>query len=175
MVPLPAEALAASVSAAWKADPDPGQHRRRSIYLLDRRSLSHPLLEVFDRPDANASCPRRGQSTTATQALALLNSELTWDAARALARQVLSEWPGDAAAQVRACFRLALAREPDAWELARCEAFLRGQRAELSANGAAAQRLWGGAPSVGSSAEESAALAALALGVFNLSEFVYVD
>jgi hypothetical protein len=64
---------------------------RRSIYLFARRNLTFPMFEVFDRPDANQSCARRHESTTAPQALTLLNSAFTWDCASDVAQHVQSE------------------------------------------------------------------------------------
>ncbi len=51
------------------------------MYLFARRNLRLPFLEAFDLPDSNLSCPQRERSTTAPQALALLNSAEVADAA----------------------------------------------------------------------------------------------
>ena len=42
-----------------------------------KRSLTLPMLQIFDAPDTATSCPRRERSTVAPQALALMNSEFT--------------------------------------------------------------------------------------------------
>jgi len=36
---------------------------RRSVYLIAKRNLKLPFMEVFDAPDALVSCPRRESST----------------------------------------------------------------------------------------------------------------
>ena len=48
---------------------------RRSIYVLAKRNLRFPLFDAFDLPDMHNSCSRRSQTTTAPQALLLLNGE----------------------------------------------------------------------------------------------------
>ncbi|MDA0207296.1 MAG: PSD1 and planctomycete cytochrome C domain-containing protein [Acidobacteria bacterium] len=37
-------------SGRWAVTLDPAQHRRRSIYLLQRRAFQHPMFQVFDAP-----------------------------------------------------------------------------------------------------------------------------
>ncbi len=56
-----------------------------------RRNLRYPFLEAFDLPDSNLSCPKRERSTTAPQALALLNSPEAMTAAKALAERLTKE------------------------------------------------------------------------------------
>jgi hypothetical protein len=89
--PLPSEVVETLLRDQWIVTPEPGQHVRRSIYLFARRNLTFPMFEVFDRPDANQSCARRHESTTAPQALTLLNSAFTWDCASDVAQHVQSE------------------------------------------------------------------------------------
>jgi hypothetical protein len=77
-----------------------------------------PVFGVFDCPDAGQATPRRSQSTTAIQALNLLNSDFVAEQAAALAERVRSEVsPGvesstDVAAEVDRAFLLTLARGP---------------------------------------------------------------
>jgi hypothetical protein len=68
------EILAARMPELWPAHPDPAEHNRRSIYLQMKRSMTLPMLQIFDAPDTAASCARRETSTVAPQALALMNS-----------------------------------------------------------------------------------------------------
>lgn len=83
--PLPPEVRQTLLKNQWQETDVPGADRRRSIYLFARRNLRYPLLEVFDQPDSNQSCPRRTQTTIAPQALSLMNSEFSWRCARDLA------------------------------------------------------------------------------------------
>src|SRR5205814_6873010 len=70
--PLPAEVAATLLNTKqWIVSPDAEDHRRRSIYLFVRRNLRYPLFDAFDRPDTNASCPRRHPSTLPPQSLIL--------------------------------------------------------------------------------------------------------
>src|SRR4029077_12041006 len=68
-------------STTWTTSPNAADHARRSIYVLARRNLRFPFLEVFDAPDSNLTCPQRGHSTTAPQSLTLLNSDEVMTAA----------------------------------------------------------------------------------------------
>ena len=84
--PLPTELLGTLLENQWNVTPNKAEHDRRSIYIFARRNLRYPIFDAFDRPDANASCPRRSYSTTAPQSLLLLNSEFSLATARRLAR-----------------------------------------------------------------------------------------
>ena len=79
---LPAElSKLSSKGVAWPVSDHAKDRNRRSLYVFIRRNLRYPFFEAFDRPDTNASCPRRAVTTIAPQALTLLNSELASDAA----------------------------------------------------------------------------------------------
>src|SRR5262249_10639674 len=110
---LPPEALEGS--QGWKASPDVRDQVRRSVYIFCRRNLRFPFLESFDLPDSNLSCPKREQSTTAPQALALLNGSEVMESATALADRVAKSATGRAE-QVALVYRLALGRTPTARE-----------------------------------------------------------
>lgn len=73
----------------WYADPA-GEVRVRSIYLVRKRCLPIPFLQVFDLPDAAASCARRDETIVAPQAIMLLNSPETIACAEALADELLA-------------------------------------------------------------------------------------
>jgi Protein of unknown function (DUF1553)/Protein of unknown function (DUF1549) len=114
--PLPPES---KVSAKdWPVTAAAAEHRRRSVYLFARRNLRVPFLETFDLPDSNQSCPKRQQSTTGPQALALLNSAEVTAAAQALAKRLEKEAP-TADERVILAFRIAFGRRPSADESAR--------------------------------------------------------
>jgi cytochrome c553 len=106
------EILAARMPQLWPANPDPAEHRRRSIYLQMKRSFTLPMLQIFDAPDTSASCPRRETSTVAPQALALMNSEFSSEQARHFADYV-REQAGDAPPDdVEAAWKIAFGRPP---------------------------------------------------------------
>jgi hypothetical protein len=130
---------------AWTTSPDPRDHVRRSVYIFARRNLRFPFLEAFDLPDSNLSCPRRERSTTAPQALALLNDDDVMTAARVLAERVSAGVASDEERVARA-YRLVLGRGPSAAEARLARDFL-----------------------------ARAPLTELCRALFNLNEFVYVD
>lgn len=105
----------------WELSPEEGL-RRRSVYAFVKRGMAPPLLEAFDLASPNASIGRRPVTTTATQALALLNDAFVDERARSLAARVWASVshadPGDAAVgRVRELWRRVLAREPAPAEL----------------------------------------------------------
>ena len=51
---------------------DEGVHPPQRLPVLAAEPSRYPFLEAFDLPDSNLSCPEREKSTTAPQALALL-------------------------------------------------------------------------------------------------------
>ncbi len=73
--PIPAEAMVArNTKSPYPADAkDDASTRRRSVYMFHKRVVPYPLLQAFDRPDAQQACGRRDQTTVAPQALSLLN------------------------------------------------------------------------------------------------------
>jgi hypothetical protein len=100
--------------------PDKAESTRRSIYLFARRNLRNPFLGAFDLPDSNLSCPKRERSTTAPQALALLNDADVIEAARALAVKLKDE-----PEPVVAAYRLILGRKPSETEAQAAREFLK--------------------------------------------------
>ncbi|MBX9578795.1 MAG: DUF1549 and DUF1553 domain-containing protein [Gemmataceae bacterium] len=114
---LPAELKAAN----WKPSADPAERNRRSVYVAVRRNLRYPLFGLFDSPDRNETCARRFVTTTAPQALTLLNDGIVLGYAKALAVRAAKE---DAADPAGRAFLLALGRPPSTEETARLAAFL---------------------------------------------------
>jgi hypothetical protein len=95
----------------WQVAKDKTEHDRRSIYLIYKRNLHLPLLEVFDAPDLLTSCARREQSTHAPQALELLNGPTSNDLAKSFAARLDRE-AHTPAEQVELAYRLAAGRAP---------------------------------------------------------------
>jgi hypothetical protein len=176
MPPLPPELKETLLNGQWRVDPDASQHDRRSVYVFARRNLRYPLFDVFDRPDANASCPRRSRSTTATQSLTMINSELTLHCARRLAGYVLRHAEPSAKSRIRLAYRRTLTREPTTDELQLAREFLTAQTTTINDEGRGASKLALAEPiAEGISPAESAAFVDLCLALLNTSEFVYVD
>ena len=106
-------------SSNWMVTADASEHKRRSIYLLARRTFQQPMSQAFDGPDGILTCPRRNESTTAPQSLALLNSNFTMDRAKALAAKI--QTPEEAWQHI-------YGRQPSAEEKTAAEQFLSKQQ-----------------------------------------------
>jgi hypothetical protein len=89
----------------WYPSPKTNQNVR-SIYLIQKKTVRVPFMETFDLPENSISCARRNESIVAPQALSLLNSSLTIEAARALAERVQREAGDDKAKQIDCAFAL---------------------------------------------------------------------
>ena len=90
---------------------------RRMLYQAKPRMVQDATFGAFDCPDASRAVHRRNVSTTALQALNLLNSPFVVQQAERFADRLSREATCGAAAQVRRGFWLALGREPDESEL----------------------------------------------------------
>ena len=100
----------------WVTNDVPSDHRRRSVYIFVRRNQPYPVLDSFDFPDTHESCGMRNQTTTAPQALAMLNGEEPAEWARAFAQRVVSIAGSDLTRQVETAYQLAYSRAPDPTE-----------------------------------------------------------
>jgi hypothetical protein len=146
--PLPPELTKlSSKGEVWPVSPRLDDQRRRSLYVFVRRNLRYPFFEAFDRPDTNASCPRRPVTTIAPQALSLLNSPLSAEAARALSDRTRREAGGALERRVDQAYLLTLGRRPDPSERALA-------RDSLASGGSFAE---------------------FCLALINVNEFVYLD
>ena len=146
--PLPNEIVRTLLKDQWPVTANTAEHRRRSVYLFARRNLRYPLFEAFDKPDANASCPRRNVSTIAPQSLLLLNGDDSLAAATHLAILIESQAGADHDAAIKLAYRRILNRPPTRDEQRAASEFLH---------------------------ESDSTLADLCLALFNVNEFVYVD
>jgi hypothetical protein len=97
---------------------------RRMIYQTKVRMVTDPTFGPFDCPDAGQVAPRRSRSTTAIQALSLLNSRFVVEQAGYFAQRLKKEAGDDPAAQVRLAFVLTCGRNADESELAASTAFI---------------------------------------------------
>ncbi len=130
----------------WAVNPEVKEHDRRSVYLLAKRNMRLPFMEVFDSPDLQISCPRRESSTHPPQALELLNGDLSNRLAEALAARLQREAGPSKAKQITLAYRLTTGRPPMPAE------------AQLAAKFLASQPL-----------------REFALAVLNLNRFLYVN
>jgi hypothetical protein len=122
---IPPEVLAGQSrpGAGWgKSSPE--DSAARSVFVHVKRSLSVPLLAVFDSPDTDAPCAVRFTTTQPSQALALLNSTFANEQAAIFARSLRAEAGDNLAACVRAGFYRVWQRAPTDEEVARGVRFI---------------------------------------------------
>jgi hypothetical protein len=86
----------------------------RSLYLIQKRTVRIPWMETFDLPENTVSCARRDISIVSSQALAMLNADWVWDAAKQSARNK----------DIEGLFRSLLSRDPTPQEQSMCESYL---------------------------------------------------
>jgi len=91
---------------------------RRMIYMTKVRMERGGVFGVFDTPDAGQVCPKRARSTTALQALNLLNSPFVMQQAKGFAARLERECVDDRELQIRRAFQLAFGRQPESDESA---------------------------------------------------------
>jgi len=116
----------------WPLPKDRSEIYRKSIYLLNKRTVRLPMLTNFDQPDAITSCPVRAVSTHALQALSLLNSAFMQEQSQALAARVGAACkPSNIACQTRAAYELTLQRQPRPEEQQMARQFLTQKRMPL--------------------------------------------
>jgi hypothetical protein len=77
-----------SVAPAYQPMPEQKQRNRRTLYAFRYRTLSDPMLDVFNRPGSEISCERRDETTVTPQVFALFNGQFTHDRAIALAHEI---------------------------------------------------------------------------------------
>ncbi|HUQ94208.1 MAG TPA: PSD1 and planctomycete cytochrome C domain-containing protein [Bryobacteraceae bacterium] len=99
---------------------------RRTVYQLVRRSAPQSLLNAFDAPVMEINCARRASTTSATQALALMNGEFVTTQSEHFARRLLNQ-PQEDKLRIREAFRIALSRDPSPGETDRLLTFVRTQ------------------------------------------------
>ena len=129
----------------WQVTVAQSERMRRSIYLLAKRNLRLPFMDVFDQPTLQSSCSRRQQSTHAPQALELLNGPIANQMADAFAERLQREAWGQVEPTIDLAFRWTTGRSPNYDELRLVTSFLK---------------------------ENS--LRELAIAMFNLNSFLYI-
>ena len=105
-------------------------HYRRAIYTFMRRSAPYPSLATFDAPSREFCTVRRVRTNTPLQALTALNDPYFFDAARALAKRMVTRRRRDQRRpRDRYGFRLCVSRRPVQGEFDRVLAFYEQQLA----------------------------------------------
>lgn len=139
-------------TAGWKVSEDPNERSRRSVYVYVKRNLRYPLFSLFDSPDRSETCARRFTTTTAPQALTLLNDSLVLGYAKTFAERVIADVGDDTGKVIDRTMFLAIGRNPTTEEAAKLNAFFAKQ------TGTMVDRVTD-----------------LCHSVLNLNEFLYID
>jgi hypothetical protein len=148
----------------WQTS-DPRAAARRSLYVFVKRTLPLPELEVMDAADNADPCPRRAVTTTALQALTLLNSGFWNDQALRFADRLVRETGPSLSEQVDRAFQLALARSPSESEHRDALEFLASYSQRVQSR-----------PNNSDHADPAReALRAFCLVILNTNEFVTID
>jgi hypothetical protein len=134
----------------WVATKDKSEYDRRTMYMIYKRNLQLPFMGVFDAPDMQLSCARREQSTHAPQALELLNGKLSNSLAQFFADRIAESRKTDAE-RIDLAWRLATGHLPSLKEKQLAVKFLAEKPGD------------------------PVRLKELALDVFNLNSFLYVN
>jgi hypothetical protein len=146
------------------------ESRRRSIYVMQRRTQPVSLLETFDQPFMNPNCVQRGQSVVSSQALHLMNGDLVRENSRYMAGRIIDATGGNTAAQIERAYLLALARKPSPGDLQAAqssldrltEGWIKQLEAEQPAEPVRSRARW-------------LALATICHTLMNSAEFLYID
>lgn len=101
----------------WKT-PNNSQRHRRGLYTYWKRTTPYPSMIAFDSPSREFCVSRRIRTNTPLQALVTLNDPAFLEAAQALAQRMREAGGKDLETAIRAGYKRALAREPDAETLA---------------------------------------------------------
>lgn len=122
-----------SVAPAYLPSRTPHERHRRTIYAFRYRTLSDPMLEVFNRPGSEISCECRDQTTVTPQAFALFNSEFAHHRALALAAAIEKRAPAFDA-RLAELYRIVYGRAPEPNEATACRAHFDKMLAHHRAN-----------------------------------------
>jgi len=154
MIPLESSLVNALYKPSqWRPAKEVSEYDRRSVYLVAKRNLALPFMQVFDAPDMLGSCPRREVSTHAPQALEMLNGDFANQQAKALAARLLKEAGANPKREIDLAYRLTTGRAATHKELQIALAFL-SEKKSMDAEKAREQ---------------------FALAMFNLNAFLYMN
>ena len=157
----------------WPVTKDGPELWRRSVYVTEKRTVTAPVMDLFDPPDVVSSCPKRNTTTVAPQALQLLNNKFVMGQSALFAERLRNEVGKDTAQQIQRAFRLSYGRPPDATEILTSQSFLKKQATYHQ--GLAKKLQEQGVDPAEIPEPDKAALIDLCHSLFNTNEFVYVN
>ena len=124
---------------------DTADHRRRTVYRMNIITAGDPMLEALDCPLPAVKTPQRRSTTTALQALSLMNSAFVQQRVEGFSERLRS-YAQDVDGRIRRAFALAYGRLPSDREMASTRPLVRDH-----------------------------GLKSLCWGILNSSEFLYVQ
>ncbi|MSO23648.1 MAG: DUF1553 domain-containing protein [Acidobacteria bacterium] len=157
----------------WPVTKDGPDLWRRSVYVTQMRTVTAPIMDLFDPPDVVSSCPKRNTTTVAPQALQLLNNKFVMGQSTLFVERLRNEMGRDTVQQIRRAFRLSYGRPPNAKELEASQGFLKKQATYHQALGAKLHEQ--GVDPAEIPEPDKAALSDLCHSLLNTNEFVYVN
>ncbi|MEX0679181.1 MAG: DUF1549 and DUF1553 domain-containing protein [Pirellulales bacterium] len=159
-----------ATKATWTTSPGADRYRR-GLYTWTWRLTPHPMLALFDAPDASMACTRRDRSNTPIQALTLLNDPTFVECARRLARRVLAQEAGDHRDRLARTYQICFSRDPRPDEADVLLRLLEVEISELRADADGARQIAGELPPEADAAE-LAAWTVVCRAILSLDEFV---
>jgi len=156
----------------WTASEGEDRYRR-SLYTFWRRTSPYPSFVTFDATSREYCTARRVRTNTPLQALTLLNDPASFEAARALAAQMMTEPAAGGTPRARAAFGvlLALSRQPAPAEVDRLVALYESERAHYESRPGDAADV-AGTTAAGAAVADRAAWTIVANVLLNLDETI---
>jgi hypothetical protein len=173
--PVEKNELAGLRNTHWDVTPDSAEHRRRSVYLVVRRSVKPGFFDAFNAPETATSCALRDHSILPSQALTLLNSRQSLTMARDLAGRLWRESDGDAHRAVDRAWLLLFGRPAAPDNRDGAVQFLQAREAEWSRHHPTGEALPANAGDRPPASAQGAAWVEWCLALLNANEFIYVD
>lgn len=105
-----------------------GDHPRRTIYTKALRNAPDPLLQSFDAPDGFRSAGTRQNTVTPTQSLLLINGQWMQKRSKAMAADLVKQWPDQSIERIRHAYLRTTGQDPSSEAIAEALAFVKNQR-----------------------------------------------
>jgi mono/diheme cytochrome c family protein len=148
-----------------------GDRYRRGLYTWTWRLTPHPMLALFDAPDASMACTRRDRSNTPIQALTMLNDPTFVECAQHLAARVVDRDGQDDRQRLTLAYQVCFSRDPRPDEADLLLGLLADETTELRTDADAARKIAGELPP-GADVARRAAWTVVCRTLLSLDEFV---
>jgi hypothetical protein len=158
-------------SEKWVESNSEDRHRR-AVYTYIRRSAPYPSLVTYDAPSREFCTVRRVRTNTPLQALTSLNDPYFFDAARAMARELMAKGGNSAADRITYGFILTASRNPSQAELEKVAGFYREEQAKYEKDPDAAYKLLNAKPGSEQNPAEAAAWTMVSNVLLNTDEAI---